>query len=161
MNRCLEASVAALVWRQPGSKVCFCNSYQIVVTDNSQHDAEVRQFLLDQIDSVPHLEALLLLWNTRPRLWQADELARRLYVDREVALRLLQDLARQQLIDSDAGSPERYCYRDDPADRSRLIGMVDETYRRQIVRVSTLIHSKASSPVRDFARAFRFTREGR
>ena len=130
-----------------------------MVTDNSQHDAEVRQFLLDQIDSVPHLEALLLLWNSRPKLWQADEMAGRLYVDREVALRLLQDLARQQLIDSDTSSPERYCYRDDPADRSRLIRMVDETYRREVVRVSTLIHSKPSSPVRDFARAFRFTRE--
>jgi len=130
-----------------------------VVTDNSQHDAEVRQFLLDQIDSVPHLEALLLLWNSRPKLWQADEMAGRLYVDREVALRLLQDLARQQLIDSDTSSPERYCYRDDPADRSRLIRMVGETYRREVVRVSTLIHSKPSSPVRDFARAFRFTKE--
>ena len=130
-----------------------------MVTDNSQHDAEVRQFLLDQIDSVPHLEALLLLWNSRPKLWQADEMAGRLYVDREVALRLLQDLARQQLIDSDTSSPERYCYRDDPADRSRLIRMVDETYRREVVRVYTLIHSKPSSPVRDFARAFRFTKE--
>ena len=130
-----------------------------MVTDNSQHDAEVRQFLLDQIDSVPHLEALLLLWNSRPKLWQADEMAGRLYVDREVALRLLQDLARQQLIDSDTSSPERYCYRDDPADRSRLIRMVDETYRREVVRVSTLIHSKPSSPVRDFARAFRLTKE--
>ena len=130
-----------------------------MVTGHSQHDAEVSQFLLERIDSVPHLEALLLLWNSRPKLWQADELARRLYVDGEVALRLLQDLARQQLIDSDAGSPERYCYRDDPADRSRLIRMVDETYRREVVRVSTLIHSKPSSPLRDFARAFRFTRE--
>jgi len=130
-----------------------------VVTGHSQHDAEVSQFLLERIDSVPHLEALLLLWNSRPTLWQADELARRLYVDGEVALRLLQDLARQQLIDSDTGSPERYCYRDDPADRSRLIRMVDETYRREVVRVSTLIHSKPSSPLRDFARAFRFTRE--
>jgi uncharacterized protein YjhX (UPF0386 family) len=130
-----------------------------VVTGHSQHDAEVSQFLLERIDSVPHLEALLLLWNSRPKLWQADELARRLYVDGEVALRLLQDLARQQLIDSDTGSPERYCYRDDPADRSRLIRMVDETYRREVVRVSTLIHSKPSSPLRDFARAFRFTRE--
>ncbi|MGH9551436.1 MAG: hypothetical protein ACRD3W_18770 [Terriglobales bacterium] len=129
------------------------------MTDKSQLEAEVRQFLLDQIDSVPHLETLLLLWNSRPKLWQADELAGRLYVDREVALRLLQDLARQQLIDSDTDSPERYCYRDDPADRSRLIRMVDETYRREVVRVSTLIHSKPSSPVRDFARAFRFTKE--
>ena len=130
-----------------------------MVNEKSQHDAEVRQFLLDQIDSVPHLEALLLLWNSRPTLWEADELARRLYVDREVALRLLQDLARQQLIDSDAGSPEHYCYRDEPADRNRLIRMVDETYRREVVRVSTLIHSKPSSSVRDFARAFRFTKE--
>jgi hypothetical protein len=28
---------------------------------------EVDQFILDEIDSVPHLEALLLLWNTRPK----------------------------------------------------------------------------------------------
>ncbi|MGH9501756.1 MAG: hypothetical protein ACRD20_02790 [Terriglobales bacterium] len=126
---------------------------------NNQDDAEVRQFIVDQVDSVPHLEALLLLWNSRPQSWRPDELARRLYVNSEVAKSLLEDLARQGLIELDA-SPERYCYRDERDDRSRLIGLVDKTYRREIIRISTLIHSKPSLPLRDFARAFRFTKDG-
>lgn len=129
------------------------------MTENSQDNAEVRQFILDQIDSVPHLEALLLLWNSRPRPWTTDEVAKRLYVSREVAQRLLEDLARQQLIVPDGDFTQGYAYKDRPEDRSRLIGMVDRTYRREIVRISTLIHSKPSSSVRDFARAFRFTKE--
>jgi predicted ArsR family transcriptional regulator len=114
---------------------------------------------VDQIDSVPHLEALLLLWNSRPQTWRPDELARRLYVHSEVSKSLLDDLVRQGLIESDA-SPERYCYRDERDDRGRLIGLVDKTYRREIIRISTLIHSKPSLPLRDFARAFRFTKDG-
>jgi hypothetical protein len=39
------------------------------------------------------------------------------------------------------------------------MGRTEAVYRRQIVRISTLIHSKPSSAVRDFARAFRFTKE--
>ena len=40
----------------------------------------VDQFIVNEIESVPHLEALLLLWNTRPRQWPMDEMAKALYV---------------------------------------------------------------------------------
>jgi hypothetical protein len=36
---------------------------------------------------------------------------------------------------------------------------VDSIYRRELVRVAGMIHSKASSAVLDFARAFRFKKD--
>ena len=36
---------------------------------------------------------------------------------------------------------------------------VDTTYRRELIRVSRLIHSKPSAAVREFARAFRLKKE--
>ena len=36
---------------------------------------------------------------------------------------------------------------------------VDFAYRRDLVRISTLIHDKASSPIREFARAFRIRKD--
>jgi len=38
----------------------------------------VDQFVLQQMDSVSHLEALLLLWNGRPKYRLVDEMARAL-----------------------------------------------------------------------------------
>ena len=38
------------------------------LTEKEQSGNEVYEFILDQIESVPHLEALLLLWNSRPQL---------------------------------------------------------------------------------------------
>jgi hypothetical protein len=43
--------------------------------------------------------------------------------------------------------------------RARPGEAVAVTYSRELVRLSTLIHSRASLAVREFARAFRFTKE--
>ena len=71
---------------------------------------EVERFVLEQIESVPHLEALLLFWKSRPRGWSVDELAGRLYVDRESVLTLLADLASRSLVEA-APEPDLYRYR--------------------------------------------------
>lgn len=122
-------------------------------------EREAFQFILDKIDSVPHLEALLLLWNTRPDRWSAEDLARRLYIRPHEARNLLADLNRDNIIVVTAESAEQFWYESKSEEQDRVIGLVDAIYRRQVVRVSTLIHSKASSAVRDFARAFRFTKD--
>jgi hypothetical protein len=36
---------------------------------------------------------------------------------------------------------------------------VDATYRRELVRISSMIHSKPSPAVRQFARAFRLKKD--
>ncbi|MGC2422410.1 MAG: hypothetical protein WA405_12275 [Candidatus Acidiferrales bacterium] len=122
-------------------------------------EGEVFAFITEKIDSVPHLEALLLLWNDRPKQWAAADLAARLYMDEEAARRLLEDLHRQGLIAAAPDSAGLFYYRSESEASNALIRAVDQTYRRQIVRVSTMIHRKASRAVLDFASAFRLTKE--
>lgn len=124
-----------------------------------EEDREVYQFVLDEIDSVPHLEALLLLWNSRPQPWTLDNIAKRLYVATSTAEMLMQDLSRQGLVTVIPGSTEHYGYGPQSEEKDKLISRLDALYRREVVRISTMIHSKPSSRVRDFARAFRFTKE--
>jgi hypothetical protein len=53
--------------------------------------ADVRRFLLAVIESVPHLEALLLLRADPLASWSPDAMAARLYIDESSASRLLTD----------------------------------------------------------------------
>lgn len=116
---------------------------------------DVDRFILDQIDSVPHLEALLLLWNTRPRQWANDELARYLYIPADRTRQIIRELHQRDLVLCDA---DACCYHSVDV-RDALIAEVDRTWRRELVRLSNMIHSKASPAVRDFARAFRLKKD--
>lgn len=126
--------------------------------ESGQAGPEVDQFLRDEIDTVPHLEALLLLWNGRPKPFSVTLMAERLFLATEAAKEILDDLARGGLIEADPGAEEMYHYESEP-ERDRLLGAVDFTYRRELIRVSRLIHSKPSAAVREFARAFRLKKE--
>ena len=119
----------------------------------------VYSFVLDQIESVPHLEALLLLWNSRPQPWTVENLSKRLYISTEVVNFLLEDLLRRRLVAVVPGRTAGYVYESASVDQDQLMSSLDLTYRRETVRISTMIHSKPSSSVREFARAFRFTKE--
>ena len=112
---------------------------------------------MDRVDSVPHLEALLLLWRERPQSWSAESLAKRLWVKPDVARDILQDLVRERLIVVISGSDE-FSYQPDPG-RDQLLGSLNAIYRKEMIRISTMIHSKPSSAVREFARAFRLKKE--
>jgi predicted ArsR family transcriptional regulator len=122
-------------------------------------DDQVLQFIAQEIDSVPELEALLLMRQHRPAEWTAADLAKRLYIPTEQAQSLLMELSRKQFVAPGVGKADSFYYESKAAERDHLIARTEEVYRRQIVRISTLIHSKPSSAIRDFARAFRFTKE--
>lgn len=122
--------------------------------------AKVDQFIVDEIDSVPHLEALLLVWNRRPKQWSAEQMARELYTQPERAAKILQDLVNRSLISANQEtSSTLFFYESKSIERDDLLDALDRIYRAEVVRVSTIIHAKASPAVRDFARAFRFTKE--
>lgn len=139
--------------------VALCWAERLLANQIVIEDREVDQFVLEEVDSVPHLEALLLLWNSRPQPWILDNVAKRLYVASSTAAALLQDLSRQGLVTIIPGSPEQYGYGPQSEEKDKLMARLDVIYRKEVVRISTLIHSKPSSRVRDFARAFRFTKE--
>jgi hypothetical protein len=120
--------------------------------------ADVDRFILTNIDSVPHLEALLLLWQNPSEHWTIEGVAQRLWIDCEDTRNILNDLARNQFLNVIVGELERYTYRADPGNDRILRGVAD-IYRQEMIRISTMIHAKPSSAVRAFARAFRFTKE--
>lgn len=80
------------------------------MTEYGDAGRDVEQFLREQIDTVPHLEALLLLWNTRPKVWSAEEMGKGLFVPFDAAREILDDLARQGLIVVQGGEFETYHY---------------------------------------------------
>jgi predicted transcriptional regulator len=120
---------------------------------------QVDRFILEQIDSVPHLEALLLLFNNQPKAWSVDEMARSLYVRSEIASKILENLVQLRLIDVNPEDAGRYVYSPDDSEKNKLMEYVDAVYRKEVIRISSLIHSKAPAGVRDFARAFRIKKD--
>jgi DNA-binding MarR family transcriptional regulator len=119
---------------------------------------EVDSFILNEIESVPHIEALLILRNRRSESFSIEQIAAQLYIPPESAQNILQDLVRRALVTSLSEEDSRYQYSSSP-EREALMQEVEITYRRELVRVANMIHSKASNAVRDFARAFRITKE--
>jgi hypothetical protein len=120
---------------------------------------QVDRFVLVEIDSVPHLEALLLLFNSRPSPWSIEEIAKSLFVRPEVAARILEGLAQRNLIAAVPRASGMFFYNPDDDTRNSLIEDVDAVYRKEVVRISSIIHSKAPAGLRDFARAFRFKKD--
>jgi len=109
------------------------------------------RLILDHAGSVPHLEALLLLWESAPQPWSVAEIGSRVYITRADAERILRDLAQRGLVVATA--PDWYALTDEPAGRERA-ATIALAYRDNTSRVATLIHAQPSKAVRDFAQAF-------
>jgi len=118
-------------------------------------DPAVERFLLDSIDTVPHLEALLLLFQSPSTAWTVVELAARIYVNDKQASNILEDLTRRSLIVRIEQAPAKYQYTPRSPEQGALLEQVAQAYRTQLVQLTRFIHSNASGSVRDFARAFR------
>ena len=112
--------------------------------DISELPQEVLHFIAEQIDSVPHLEALLLLYKQPSEHWTAELTAARLYVSVETAAQILGDLEKRHLIGKRPGAPATEYLFDAAWDESgQLMSSVVMTYTRFLTPVATFIHSKA------------------
>jgi len=129
------------------------------LTEKDPTRTDPYEFILEYIDSVPHLEALMLFWNSRPVGWTCEEMASRLYVPIEKVVAILRDLVRLQVVQELPATPAKFSYLPSSDEQNDLMRRIDEAHRRDLVRISTMVHSKASSPVREFARAFRLRKD--
>lgn len=153
------ANVVKLIRRRCiGANALLVRLSHHLIMNAPQIPSRVLEFLAQRIDTVPHLEALLLLWQDPARLWSEDEIAARVYVPIERSRHILQDLQRRQLVvaESDAAT---YRYSSAWDDSGSLMSEVALEYRRHLVQITTFIHSGASSSVREFARAFDLKKE--
>jgi predicted transcriptional regulator len=127
--------------------------------DGGTRRIQVDRFILEQIDSVPHLEALLLLFNNQPKAWSAEEMARSLYVRSETASKILENLMQRRLIALSPQTSTEYVYSPEDDEKNKLMESVQAVYSKEVIRISSTIHSKAPAGVRDFARAFRIKKD--
>ena len=111
---------------------------------------DLRRFIVANIHTVPHLEALMLL-QARGGTWTTSEVASRIYVDSPRAESLLSELETSGLVSGTDG-----CWRYDPASSSldETVRLLAGTYTRHVVAVAELIHSRLGRNASDFADAF-------
>ncbi len=125
--------------------------------ENGDQEDEVLAFVFENIDTVPHLEALLLIWQNASESWTADRLAARIYVVPQQAGGILEDLYKRGFVSIEDGPSYRFA-REWDAER-QLMPRLAKTYSRNLIGITRMIHSKGSASVREFARAFQIKKE--
>jgi hypothetical protein len=115
---------------------------------------DVRRFIVGHIDSVPALEALLLMRRSPERWWTAAELATELYVESRHIAPVLADLGARGLCAVD-GTPPRYSWNPATPELGAHLDRLADVYGKYLVAVTNLIHSKPRPSVRGFSDAFR------
>ena len=109
--------------------------------DENDERALVEQFIFEKIDSVPQLEALLLIWSRRPKVWLVNEMSSAIYVSAETTLAVLRDLVAKGLAAEEPEGAGQYLYRSQSAEWENFMELLDRTYRHELIRISKLIHS--------------------
>lgn len=103
---------------------------------------EVRRFLLTSVPTVPHLEMLLLLWREPTQAWSNETIAARLYISRQSAARIAEDLCKAEFLVCE-GDPKIFRCRCSTS-LDALLAAVDTAYSRRLREVTLLIHSSPS-----------------
>ncbi|HEY7183024.1 MAG TPA: leucine zipper domain-containing protein [Blastocatellia bacterium] len=115
---------------------------------------DVRRFVLESIDSIAQLEALLLLRRSPNEEWTARKVAERLYISEQETTSLLARLRAEGLLAFSNDKPPLCRYRPDSDDLALIVDRLAETYSKHLVPVTNLVHSKPRVRVREFADAF-------
>ena len=117
--------------------------------------ADLRDFILRCIDSVAHLEALLLLRASPETSWEVAAVAARLYSSTEQAGEVLAQLCDEHLLVCEDGT---FRYAGQPPEHRAMIDRLAESYAKQLIPITNLIHSKPRR-IRQFADAFKFRKD--
>jgi hypothetical protein len=120
---------------------------------------DVQRFVLLAIPSVPYLEAMLLMRSAPDRHWNAREVGQRLYLSDAAAALLLADLGAAGTISADPCQPDQFRYQPQSEQQALLIERLAGIYARNLVGISTLIHSKTGKKAQQFADAFILRRD--
>lgn len=120
---------------------------------------DVAQFVIDKIDSVAELEALLLLRNAPDCEWTARELSNRLYLGVKDAVAILAALSAKGLAFCKSGDYGAYKYQPGSPEIGQMVDRLCEIYSKEIVPVTNLIHSKSKTRVQEFADAFKLRKK--
>jgi hypothetical protein len=114
----------------------------------------LRAFLLDHVDSVAQLEALLLLRRAGAAR-SAAAVAQALYVPEGVAVEELAALQARGLL---AADEQGWRYAPERPELAAMVDQLAETYARALIPVTNVVHNNPLR-LRRFADAFKFRKD--
>jgi DNA-binding MarR family transcriptional regulator len=120
---------------------------------------DVRRFLLKRIDSVAHLEALLLLRDNPHMEWSQSAVAARLYLEPEEVTPLLSRLCADGFIMRTESPEAQFRYRPSSSELAALADRVAAEYAKHLVPITKLIHDKPRLRIQEFADAFKLRKD--
>jgi len=120
---------------------------------------DVRRFVLTSVPSVPYAEAMLLMRKKPDMGWDAQRLARRLYVSEAQAFDLLRRLSDAGLVRRIDEDGSEYAYAPATPELAARVDAFAESYRHQLMAVTDLIHSPVERRAHQFADAFRWKKD--
>jgi hypothetical protein len=116
----------------------------------------VKKLIATSIDSVPELEAILLLRQEHDHAWSDLEAGQRLYVSKTVAAHILAVLAERGFF---ACEDDRYTWAPATRELESAVADLAVAYSRHLVAVTQLVHTKPPEGARQFADAFRLRKD--
>ena len=120
---------------------------------------EVQRFLVDHIDSIAELEAVLILREHRDQSWPCSLVADRIYASEEITAGLLVMLAKRGFLTADEMTPTSFRYAPRSQEIARLLDQLAEVYAKYLVLVTDLVHKKSRRNIQGIAEAFKFRKE--
>jgi hypothetical protein len=120
---------------------------------------DLRRFILTSVESVPYLEAVLLLRGEPRTPWDIKLVARRLYISDRKSADILLALHGAGLIAHTADDPAQWCYRPVSSELRDMVNRLAALYASNLVEVTHLIHSRHDRRAQQFAEAFRWRKD--
>jgi hypothetical protein len=116
---------------------------------------DLERFVVEYLPSIGHLEAMLHLHRDRAQWWTAEGLARVLGVSEPAANQILEELCSANLLAVRVGSALAYQYAPGSRELETVASELVEALRFARPRIYTLITSRSTQALRQFADAFR------
>jgi hypothetical protein len=120
---------------------------------------DVRQFIVDKIDSVAQLEGLLLMSKNPETDWSIEALSQRLYTSHQQTEGVLTHLYSLGFLIVRENTPLTFHYQPKSAKLAEMVDRLAEIYSKYLVPVTNLIHAKPETKVQQFADAFKFRKK--
>ena len=118
---------------------------------------DIKQFLIDYIDSIAHLEVLLKLFSDPQKDWNAEELSKEMRSNITAATIQLVNLQRYGLIKSN--DQKLFRYETSDIDMNKKVETLAQLYHDKPVAVVSCIYEKPTDKLKGFADAFKLKKD--
>jgi hypothetical protein len=127
--------------------------------DSQEIPKNVKAFIASHIDSVVHLEILLLFSREPEKFWSAEEVGKELRISPAWAESELALLSSRGVLKVEQSNSRMYRHGAISQDLDCALADLATAYRERRVSVINLIFAKPADKLRDFADAFRLRKD--